>query len=222
MNRNTPKIQAAIFDMDGLLVDTEPFWQASELEVFPAVGVPLKREMCLETIGLRIDEVVEHWYLQYPWDGKTKEQVADEIVQGVAARIREKGRLLPGAAEAITQAHALGLRVGLASSSSKFLIQTVLDHFALREQFALFRSAEDEEYGKPHPAVFIRAALDLGVAPTACVAFEDSFNGLLAAKSARMRTIVVPEAHHAGQERWCIADVRLNSLLELQPAHWGL
>ena len=216
------KIKAAIFDMDGLLVDTEPFWQAAEMEVFGEVGVPLTREMCLQTVGMRIDEVVAYWYGQYVWAGKSVEVVAQEVVEGVAARIRENGKLLPGAREAIKMAQACGLKVGLASSSSKFLIATVLDHFALQSDFALYRSAEDEEYGKPHPAVFIRAALALGVLPSECVAFEDSFNGLISAKAARMRTIVVPEAAVARQSRWEIADVQLASLLALQAADLGV
>jgi mannitol-1-/sugar-/sorbitol-6-/2-deoxyglucose-6-phosphatase len=200
------------------LVDTEPFWQEAELMVFPALGVPLKQEMCLETIGLRIDEVVAHWYRQYPWAGKSQERVAVEIVEEVARLVREKGEMLPGAREAIQMARQIGLKTALASSSSKFLIQTVLDHFDLEKEFQLFCSAEDDPYGKPHPAVFLRTAFQLEVPPTACVVLEDSITGLLAAKSARMRAIAVPNAHNFRDPRFVIADVRLDSLAELSPS----
>ncbi|MEM0996777.1 MAG: hexitol phosphatase HxpB [Bacteroidota bacterium] len=212
-------MQAAIFDMDGLLVDTEPFWQDAELKVFPTVGVPLQRKMCLATIGLRIDEVVAHWYAQYPWTGKSQEQVAQEILEEVAAAVRERGTLLSGAQEAIALARNQGLRTALASSSAKYLIRNVLQTFDLEDEFEMFRSAEDDAYGKPHPAVFLRTAADLGIHPTQCVVLEDSYHGLLAAKAARMRAIAVPEAHSAQDPRFVIADVRLTNLTELTGAH---
>jgi mannitol-1-/sugar-/sorbitol-6-/2-deoxyglucose-6-phosphatase len=209
-------LSAAIFDMDGLLVDTEPLWRKAEVEVFGALGVPLTDALAHTTTGLRVDEVVAHWRARHPWDGPGNTQVADDILDAVSALIVREGKLLPGVEATLELVGAAGLRVGLASSSPMRLIETVLGHFALRTHFRSCFSAEHEPYGKPHPAVYLRAAAALEAAPTACLAFEDSFNGLLAAKSARMQCVLVPAPEARGDKRWGIADVVLDSLADFE------
>ncbi len=103
-------IQALIFDMDGVLIDSEPFWQEVELAVLGALGVPITRADCLQTAGLRIDEVVEHWHGRHPWAAPEKVRVVEEIVAGVGARIRERGAAKAGAREALAFARGRGLR----------------------------------------------------------------------------------------------------------------
>ena len=95
------------------------------------------------------------------------------------------------------------------------VIDAVLDRFEVRDRFACVVTALDDPLGKPNPAVFLRTAACLGVEPLECVVLEDSFNGCVAAKAARMRVIAVPEAHNRGDERFVIADLRLGSLAEL-------
>ena len=124
--------------------------------------------------------------------------------------------MLKGARHALSIARGYGVPVALASSSPHFLIQELLSHQKLMSQFNLIVSAENDPYGKPHPSIYIRTAHLLGVKPDECVAIEDSFFGLLAAKSARMHCIVVPEADHP---QWVIADHKLSSLKELTPHH---
>lgn len=208
-------IQAAIYDMDGLLVDTEWLWQDAELQVFPPLGVPLTREMCLQTMGMRVEEVVSHWNAQYPFS-KSEEDVVRDIVDAVTALILEKAELKEGVMHSIQLMQSRGYALAVASSSPSALIETVLRRFGLWEAFPLFRSAEDEAYGKPHPAVYLRTAEALGIAPTACLALEDSFNGLLSAKSARMHTLVVPDPAQFDDPKWVIADLKLKSLAELK------
>jgi HAD superfamily hydrolase (TIGR01509 family) len=205
-------LTAAIFDMDGLLVDTEPLWRIAEIEVFGALGVPLTDALARTTMGMRVDEVVAHWRTIHPWAGPDDAAVANDILDAVTALIVREGVLMPGVGQTLEQVKAAGLRIGLASSSPLRLIQAVLNHFELRPWFECWLSAEHEHYGKPHPAVYLRAAGTLDVAPTACVAFEDSFNGLLAAKSARMQCVLVPAPEARGDKRWGIADVVLDSL----------
>lgn len=209
-------LQAAIFDMDGLLVDTEPLWRKAEVEVFGALGVPLTDALAHTTTGLRVDEVVAHWRARYPWEGPDDERVADDILDAVTALIVREGQLLPGVAHALALVKAADLQVGLASSSPLRLIEAVLGHFGLRGHFACWLSAEHEAYGKPHPAVYLRAAAALVAAPTACLAFEDSFNGLLAAKAARMQCVLVPAPEARGDKRWGIADLVLDSLADFE------
>ena len=113
-------------------------------------------------------------------------------------------------------ARSLGLKVAVASSSSEELIAAALDRLGLRGLDAV-RSAAPETYGKPHPAVLLSTARELGLDPTACVVLEDSLNGVIAAKAARMRCVAVPEADQLEDPRFAIADVRLPSLERLAP-----
>lgn len=217
---NHPPLKAVIFDMDGTLCDSEPFWQIAEYEVFSTVGVTLTTEMMHSTIGLRIDEVIRNWYDQFPWEGKSEAQIHEEIVDRVIALVRERGELLPGVKAAIAQVKRSGLRIALASASPMRLIEAVVDHFGIRDSFELLRSGVDDSHGKPHPAVYIRTAVDLGVAPVNCLAIEDSFNGLLAAKAARMRCLLVPSVGGLDDRRWGIADQVLQSLEAFNLGEW--
>ncbi|HEY0839681.1 MAG TPA: hexitol phosphatase HxpB [Vulgatibacter sp.] len=214
-------LRAAIFDMDGLLIDSEPLWQEAELEVFGGLGVPITREACVETRGLRLDEVVSLWMRRHPWTGPGEREVHGRILETMAALIRARGEALPGALQAIEEMRRRTPRIGLATSSPGMLIEAVLDTLGIRGQFDVVHSAEGEPYGKPHPAVFLSAARLLGVAPTECVAFEDSVAGVVAAKAARMACVAVPEAAQADDPRFSLADRVLASLLEVGTVDWN-
>jgi sugar-phosphatase len=107
------------------------------------------------------------------------------------------------------------VKLGLASSSATEIIEAVLDKLELARFFAVVQSAEHEPYGKPHPAVYIECARRLGVPPDRCLAIEDSPAGVLAAKAARMTCIAIPAPELRDDHRYCIADARLESLVEL-------
>ncbi|HWV37355.1 MAG TPA: hexitol phosphatase HxpB [Vulgatibacter sp.] len=213
-------LRAAIFDMDGLLVDSEPLWQEAELEVLGALGVPITREACVETRGLRADEVVALWFRRHPWEAPSEREVHGRLLEAMAALIRTRGRPMPGAHEAIASIRRRTGRLGLATSSPRVLIDAVLETLDVRDAFDAVHSAEHEPYGKPHPAVFLSAARLLDAAPTDCVALEDSLAGVVSAKAARMACIAVPEAEQAGDPRFAIADRVLGSLLELESVDW--
>ena len=93
---NSQKISAVIFDMDGLLIDSEPFWQQAEKIVFKKVGIELTTEMCYETMGLRIDEVVMYWYEKKPWDHISLQEIQAEIIDRVIELIHENGKQKEG------------------------------------------------------------------------------------------------------------------------------
>lgn len=207
-------MDAAIFDMDGLLIDSEPAWRRAEIEVFGEVGLALTDAECRETTGLRIDEVAAFHFARAPWEGASPAEVATRIVDLMVARVSAEGAPMDGAIEAV-ESLAGRTRLALASSSPRRLIDATLARLGLTDRFAVITSAEADRYGKPHPAVFLRAAEALGVAPTRCLVLEDSLNGLVAAKAARMRCVVVPEAP---DPRFALADRVLGSLREL-PAH---
>ena len=104
--------------------------------------------------------------------------------------------------------------IGLASSSPKALINVVIEKLQIGDFIEANTSAEFLKYGKPHPQVYLDCAALLNVQPTQCVCFEDSFNGLIAAKAARMKCVAIPDKHFAGQLRWNAADLTLSALTQ--------
>jgi sugar-phosphatase len=209
---------ASIFDMDGLLIDSEVLWHEAEIDILGGLGVPLAEEGCRTTKGMFVHEVTEHWFALYPWAGPTPAEVAVTIVDRVIELIMAKGVLKPGALGALELCASRGLALALASSSEYRLIEAALAHFDLRSRFSVVHSAEDEDYGKPHPAVFVTAASLLGVERRSCVVWEDAPAGVLAAKAASMSCIAVPEQGEGHHPAFGIADLVVDSLLEVDGA----
>ncbi len=214
--RDFPAARAAIFDMDGLLVDTEPYWRSVEVDVFAQLGVDITPLLGRGlTMGMRVDEVVAFFRARLGWEGPSDDEVARRIVGGIVTAIRDRAELLPGAVESLDLLAGYGLRVALASGSTPPVIDAVLDRFGLAGRFSVVSSAVDDRLGKPHPAIFLRTAAKLGVDAIECVVLEDSLNGCVAAKAARMRVVAVPDRRFADDDRFAIADVRLSSLEQL-------
>jgi beta-phosphoglucomutase-like phosphatase (HAD superfamily) len=195
---------ASIFDMDGLLIDSEILWHQAEIEILGDLGVPLSRDSCRGTKGMFVEEVTEYWHGQYPWAGPTPAEVAVAIVDRVIALLLVKGELKPGAEHAIALCAERGIPLAVASSSQYRLIDMALAHFGLRHHFALVHSAEDEQWGKP-----------LGAAPRRCLVWEDAPAGVVAAKAASMTCVAVPEHGEEHQPAFALADVVLGSLLDM-------
>jgi sugar-phosphatase len=205
--------------MDGLLIDSEVLWHEAELEILgDRLGVPLEKDGFRTTKGMFVHEVTEHWYALSPWSGPTPADVAVSIVDRVIDLILTKGSLKPGALHAINLCAARGWPLAVASSSEYRLIDAALEHFGLRDRFALIHSAEDEEYGKPHPAVYVTAASKLGAAPKRCLAWEDAPAGVVAAKAASMACIAVPESGEGADPAFGLADLVVGSLEEVDAA----
>jgi sugar-phosphatase len=213
-------LRAAIFDMDGLLVDSEPLWTETEIEVYGELGVPVTPAGAAATKGLGLQEVVEHWRRVHPFKTDSDELVA-AMTRGVTRRIRDRAVLRPGARAAVLAARDRGLAVALATSSPPAVIEAVLDRFDLRPLFSVVRSGASEPYGKPHPGVYLATAGALGISPLDAVAFEDSVNGVLAAKAARMRCVAVPAEADLRDPRFAIADLVLPSLVALTETTWS-
>jgi sugar-phosphatase len=210
-------MRALIFDMDGVLVDSEPLWRLAERQVFAEVGLDLTDADCERTMGMRTDEVIEHWYRLLPWRGATCAEVEAQLEGRMRDLIAERATAMPGVAESIAMARAEGLALGLASSSAPPLIEAVLTKLVLGDAFAVAHSAIEEDFGKPHPAVFLTTARLLGIEPAACVAIEDSVVGVRSGKAAGMRVIAVPPPHLFDEAGYDEADFRLRSLEDLTP-----
>jgi sugar-phosphatase len=210
-------MKALIFDMDGVLVDSEPLWRLAERETFAEVGLELTDADCESTMGMRTDEVVDRWYHQAPWQGPSPEEVVDRLEGRMRELITERASAMPGVEHTVALARASGLSIGLATSSAPPLIEAVLARLGLVDAFAVTHSALEEEMGKPHPAVYLTTARRLGVAPSQCVAVEDSSAGVRSAKGAGMRVIAVPPPHLFDDPGYDEADIKLRSLEELTP-----
>ncbi len=136
-------MRAAIFDMDGLLIDSEPLWRQAEKQVFATVGMTLTEAMCEETMGLRTDEVIRHWRQRFPWSGKNPETVERELVAAVQHLITTQGEALAGVYETLTIFKDAGFLLGLASSSAPCLIEATVEKLSIRDHFDTLCSATD-------------------------------------------------------------------------------
>jgi len=208
-------IEAAVFDMDGLMIDSQPYWQEAQLEVFAQVGVAITRQDTIATTGMRVDEIVQKCYEKSPWDSVSREDICNRIVDRVIELVDRHKPAMRGLRHSIDVCQQAGLKLALASSSPMTLIQATVDALHLHGVFQVTVSGADLRYSKPHPEVYLNACDMLGIQPQRCLALEDSFVGLLAAKAAQMKAIVIPAHSMAGDPRFAIADQQLSSLAEL-------
>lgn len=212
--------RALIFDMDGVLIDSEPLWHVAEIAAFADVGLELTDEDCLLTTGLRIDASVAYWCERHPRLAPLHGRIVASILDRLVALVHERGARKPGVAEALGFARGRGLRLAVASSSPYRVLHAALRALDLSAAFEVVHSAEEEQRGKPDPAVYLSAAGKLGVDPAGCVAVEDSPYGLLSAKAAGMRCIAVPEPALLADPRFRQADAVVGSLAEIGPELW--
>lgn len=208
-------IEAVIFDMDGVLIDSEPVWKDAMEEVFESVGCPLTREDFQITVGLRLDEVIAYWYKVSPWKNVTPEEVMKRIISRMVELLGVNGKPLSGVVDSLEFFKQKGLKIGLATSSYEVLIDCVLDTLSIRHFFDFTHSAEREAYGKPHPAVYITTANTLGVHPQHCLVIEDSINGVISGKAARMQVVCIPEKTHFPNPKLILADYTFESMDEM-------
>jgi HAD superfamily hydrolase (TIGR01509 family) len=209
-------VQAVVFDLDGVIVQSEEIWDGARRELAAQHGVPWPLGATEAMMGMSSPE----------WSRYVREVVgvrlaADAISADVVRRVRERYRRSPpwidGALEAVRR---IGARwpLGLATSSNREIIDLVLERGELTELFTVTVSSEEVGAGKPAPDVYLEAARRLGTRPEHCAAIEDSTNGLLAAEAARMRVIAIPNpAHPPAQRALRVADVVLSSIAELTP-----
>lgn len=210
------RFEAVIFDMDGVLIDSEPLWRQAERDVFRGVGIELTEANCRQTMGLRTSEVVGYWYERQPWSPADLPALARRIDSRVSELIESVGEPLPGAKELPARLRAEGFRVGLATSSAHVIIDAVLHRLGLEGDFEVRCSALDDPRGKPAPDVYLRAASDLGVAPSRCLAVEDSVAGVRSARAAGMFVVAIPAPEQLTIPEFAEADLLVGSLEELR------
>jgi beta-phosphoglucomutase-like phosphatase (HAD superfamily) len=205
-------IDTVLYDMDGLLLDTEPLWGESMLRIAQKHNIPITWEKFKETTGLRIYEVTEHWSVKYPWQGSSHMDVAEEILDDIIEASKKDGKVLAGVIRSLEMFKENDFKIGLASSSPARMINALVEHFGIKHYFDEITSADVVALGKPHPAVFLQCAEALRSLPRQCVVLEDSVNGVIAGKAARMKVIAIPDELHFDDPRFTIADAKLRSL----------
>ncbi|HWY37891.1 MAG TPA: hexitol phosphatase HxpB [Bacteroidia bacterium] len=209
-----------VFDMDGVIIDSEPLWRIAMVKVFNSSGLPVDAETCAQTTGMRIDEVIRRWNKKNPFTSD-EVQVQNDIEEELCKLIIEQGKAMPGFFAAIELIKSQDKKIALATSSSERLVDCVLNTLSIKDHFTHVQSAEKLAYGKPHPEVFMLCAQATNHHYSNCVAFEDSLNGIISAKSAGMKVIAVPEEKNHHNPKFVVADIILRSLEEftLQTIH---
>lgn len=208
-------IRAVIFDMDGILVDSENLWQQMEKAMFREYGIELTDELLLQTRGLRTEEMVNHWISRFNPESVTSEELIHRYDHQMIEVMRTRVPLMVGAEEAIRFFREKKLPVALASCSTHAHIDAAMERHGLNNHFDLVVSAANGMTGKPHPEVYLHTAEELGIDPTLCVAIEDSFFGVISAKAARMKVVAMPDPHEFDQSRFGAADIKIRSLREI-------
>lgn len=203
-----------IFDMDGLLIDSEPLWQEAGSSLLQQYGITLSEAQYHSTTGLRTPEWLDYWFTHFKIDQQHATNASELVETSALNFIQEKGNAMPGVEYIMEFFKKENFRIGLASSSPMRLIKMVVDKLQIGHYLSAIASAEKLPFGKPHPQVFLDCAELLQVRPSTCIVFEDSFNGMIAAKAARMKCVVVPAPELYNQSRWDAADLKLRSLTE--------
>jgi len=209
-------IEAVVFDLDGVIVDSEHVWEEVRAAYTRESGGRYTERATRDMMGMSAPEWSAYMASELGVPG-TPEEINAAVVERMLARYGEAPPLIPGAVDAV-RAIAKRWPVAIASSSNRELIDVVLAAAGLADVVRVAVSSEEVERGKPAPDVYLEAARRLGVDPSRCVAVEDSENGIRSAKAAGMSVVAIPNQHFPPDaEALAQADVVLGSVAELTP-----
>jgi HAD superfamily hydrolase (TIGR01509 family) len=210
-------IEAVVFDLDGVLIDSEPVWEEVRRGLVAERGGHWAADAQRRLMGMSTPE----WARYLSEDlgvGLPPDEVASLVVERMAARYRERIPFLPGAVEAV-RSLAARWPLGLASSAPATLIETVLQAADLRSYFKVAMSTEQVPHGKPAPDIYLAVTAGLGVSPAACAAVEDSSNGLRSAAAAGLHVIAIPHPRYPPDpDALALASLVMPALTDLTPA----
>lgn len=212
---------AVIFDIDGLLINSEPLWNKAATEIFRQYGIQLSEEQYAITTGLRSKEFVAHWLYLHKVPATEFDRAEQKIINLALELIDKEATLMPGVQNVFEFFIKKEFKMGLATSSPIELVEWVKDKLGIRSYIHASCSAQQLPFAKPHPQVYLDCAAAMHTNPLACICFEDSFYGMIAAKAARMTCVVVPSAEHLKLEHWGAADLKLSSLQNFGALHFN-
>ena len=206
--------EAVVFDLDGVLIQSEEVWDDVREKYVRERGGRYDSEIQRAMMGMSSPEWSRYLH-EHAGVPDEPDAINVEVVRLMLAAYRDHLPLIPGALDAVRRL-AARFPLGLASSSNRELIDTVLDVAGLAPLFAATVSSEEVAHGKPAPDVYLEAARRLGIAPGRCTAVEDSHGGIRSAKNAGMRVVAIPNpSYPPGDEALALADVTIASLDEL-------
>lgn len=192
-------IQAVIFDLDGTLVDSMWVWEAVDREYFKLHGLEVPSGLQQQISGMSFSETADYIKTQFRISDTVEEmkQIWNELAE---KEYETEVPLKPGAYEFLTRLKEMGIKTGVATSNSRHLVELTLQARGIRSHMDSVHTACEVAHGKPEPDIYLLVAADLGVAPEACLVFEDIVEGIQAGKRAGMRTCAVADA--ASRENW--------------------
>lgn len=206
-------IKAVIFDLDGVMIDSEPLWEKTERILLSRRGIDYSPDYRDMILGLNQNDsgrlLIDTFDLTDSVD-----DIISERVEILTSLYEQELQLMPGLLPLLDEIRDKRYQLAVASSSPMRVIKFVLDVFSLNEYFPVVVSGECTDEGKPHPAIYLRAAELLGVSPAECVAIEDSINGVSSAKAAGMACIAVPDKR-LSPEAFGKADITLDNISQI-------
>ncbi len=209
-------IKAVIFDMDGVMIDSEPIWEKTETILLRKRGIDYNPTYRDKIVGLNQNDsgklLKETFKLH-----QTVKELLDERISILLQLYERELKLMPGLIVFLKEIRENGLLLALASSSPDRVIKFVLDKFSLNEYFKVVISGDFVELGKPNPDIYLHTSKELGVSTAECVVIEDSINGVKSAKAAGMLCIAVPDKR-LNQKEFRIADLVMERLEEINLA----
>ncbi|WGE32162.1 hexitol phosphatase HxpB [Actinobacillus genomosp. 2] len=206
--------KAFIFDMDGVLIDSEPLWQQTELDLLHGYGIPITEQELARTRGMPSVPVLRYAseLYQKPLD---IEKVARELLDAAISNILKAKPLISGVTETLELLAQNDLKIAIASASPRYMLENIVQSCGIADYFSYIASGAELPYSKPHPAVYLQAAEGLGIKPFECVGIEDSKPGMISVKAASMSCIVIPNTLDFSENYWALADFKLAKMNEI-------
>lgn len=209
-----------LFDMDGVLIDSEKFWRQASCEIYTSLGGEWSNAIGEHTKGTTTRNVVEYWYTLLDTQTKSIEETEQDLIDRVDELVTQEGEIKEGVLEVLQALTKQNYKIGLVTNSPRSLIQTVLTKLQIESFFKVITSGIDSavKRGKPAPDVYLYAAQQIGSLPAECFVFEDSFTGITAAKRADMCVLALPDWEEYDDAKFAIADFKLRSLKDFEIA----
>lgn len=208
-------IKAVIFDMDGTLIDSQPIWYQVSTDFFQQNGFPVTMDDMIKLTGSPVAKLVDYVLQTHGQKDKERAQLIMGLMDYAVSEILAAKPLMPNVKEVLAQLKQQGIKMAVASASPRNMLQGIVDSCGIAEYFDYLASAEELDYNKPHPAVYLHAAQQLSINPTECFAVEDSVLGMISGKAATMKTVVIPAQAEWDDPRWTLADFKLTNIAEL-------
>ncbi len=206
-----PKL--VIFDMDGLLIDSEPLWAQAELSVLTSHGVSPEVHDRTLTTHLRIHEVAQYWIDRCGLSARAIE-IVDSVTEEMKRIVGQDAVLMDGAQELLNCIDASSLHTCIASTAPLEIVDAVVNALGVGHYFDAVFSTDSCAYGKPHPEIILKVLQYFGVKPEDAIIFEDSINGVIATKAARATCIAIPSNEDYHDPRYAIADYKCRNAHE--------